>query len=521
MLVYAANLRFRRGEGPPKVLAAVGRWLATRGAPELAPSVLARPGLFRLYDGSQVQTWSETTDSPHLHVVRLTHGDRDVSGRQWQTDVGVEDGGEGEDLRVTVLLQTNEISARVRAPVQTSRPRLIETLLADCDPSPEVPGLRIASLTLESARGFDYLVTDERRSHPLVVVSPTGSGTYLVDVERVRSLVAGLAGVVRIPPDTDTFALADLLGKDNVAWLGAVNVIFPPYTRSAERLVPRSRLMPERIEELAAEGRSPESELLSIVAHRMNLANARRQIRPEEVRELTLRREISRRRAEAERAGSTAELLPLYEEADRAARERVQELSEWNNYLETEVESLEDERRNLSAQVENLKAGLEAARLGRTALPEVETLRALVAGDPTLEQSLEVLSSLYSDRIVVLDSAWKSARDAVSFVHRPKAFALLHSLVTTYWEALAAGQGDGEARRVLGGAYAPRESETVENNRRARELRTFDYGGRQITMWKHLKIGVKPSAAETLRVHFEWVDNKIVIGHCGSHLDHS
>jgi hypothetical protein len=41
-------------------------------------------------------------------------------------------------------------------------------------------------------------------------------------------------------------------------------------------------------------------------------------------------------------------------------------------------------------------------------------------------------------------------------------------------------------------------------------------------MMKHLKIGVKDSVAETLRIHFEWDDGdrKIIIGHCGSHLDH-
>lgn len=40
-------------------------------------------------------------------------------------------------------------------------------------------------------------------------------------------------------------------------------------------------------------------------------------------------------------------------------------------------------------------------------------------------------------------------------------------------------------------------------------------------MEKHLKHGVKGSLAEILRVHFEWIasEKKIVIGHCGKHLD--
>jgi hypothetical protein len=404
---------------------------------------------------------------------------------------------------------------------------LVENLLAQCHPTTEIPGLRVTSLTIESARGFDYLVTDERRPHPLIVVSPTQAGRYLVDVDRVRSLVAGLADVVRIPPDTDTFALADILGKEHVAWLGAVNVLFPPRIRSSERFVPRVRLMPEQIEDAEADGRSAELEILSICAHRMNLANARRHIRPEDVREVALRREMGRRRVEAERAGSTAELLPLYEEADRENQQKINVLEEWNRQLEAEVDSLEDEKRALATQAEGLKTALAEKRAAsggeRGTIEDRAALLAVLDGRPSVEESLRVLAFLFPDRLAILDSAWKSAQDAEAFANREKALELMKLLATSYWEAMAQGRGDIEARKVFGNAYAARESETVEKNKRARTLRTFLYEGRVIEMWKHLKIGVKPSVAETLRVHFEWDDarKKIVIGHCGPHLDHS
>jgi hypothetical protein len=37
----------------------------------------------------------------------------------------------------------------------------------------------------------------------------------------------------------------------------------------------------------------------------------------------------------------------------------------------------------------------------------------------------------------------------------------------------------------------------------------------------HLRIGTKDSIADTLRVHFRWFadEQKIVIGHCGKHLN--
>jgi hypothetical protein len=40
-------------------------------------------------------------------------------------------------------------------------------------------------------------------------------------------------------------------------------------------------------------------------------------------------------------------------------------------------------------------------------------------------------------------------------------------------------------------------------------------------MEKHLKIGSAENAADTLRIHFEWVaeDKLIVVGYCGAHLN--
>ena len=51
-----------------------------------------------------------------------------------------------------------------------------------------------------------------------------------------------------------------------------------------------------------------------------------------------------------------------------------------------------------------------------------------ISGSPTLEQTLVIIEGLYPDRIIVLDSAWKSARDAIRFSKPRKAFELLISV---------------------------------------------------------------------------------------------
>jgi hypothetical protein len=93
-------------------------------------------------------------------------------------------------------------------------------------------------------------------------------------------------------------------------------------------------------------------------------------------------------------------------------------------------------------------------------------------------------------------------KDASGFQEGARAFELMTKLVTTYWEALRAGGSDAKARNIFGEAYASGESKSVESNKRARQLRTFQFVGRGLEMMAHLKIGVKSSVSWTWGLHF-------------------
>lgn len=135
---------------------------------------------------------------------------------------------------------------------------------------------------------------------------------------------------------------------------------------------------------------------------------------------------------------------------------------------------------------------------------------------------MDLIATLYSDRIVFLETAKGSAKesDRGGFRQGAKAFELLQKLATEYWQQLADGKSDQQAKAVFGqNAYAANEASALSNDGKRR--RTFNYRGRKFLMEKHLKHGVKDSLAETLRVHFEWLahEKKIIVGHCGKHLD--
>jgi hypothetical protein len=147
-----------------------------------------------------------------------------------------------------------------------------------------------------------------------------------------------------------------------------------------------------------------------------------------------------------------------------------------------------------------------------------------IAGTTRLRprQCLELVSEeLCPGHLLVLDSAWSSADQAKGFEHGDQLFELLWLLATGYREQKLSGAPDRIAGQVFGGSsYAPRESQTIENNTQARRARTFAYRGKTVEMWQHLKIGAKDSENRTLRIHFCWDDElaQVVIGHCGRHL---
>lgn len=182
-----------------------------------------------------------------------------------------------------------------------------------------------------------------------------------------------------------------------------------------------------------------------------------------------------------------------------------------------------DRERQLAFQVETLRKQLAGADSGRTLPPTLlaQTLERL-SHYFTPHDALDVIAAIFPDRIEVLPSARRSARAAEGFRHRKRCFDLLWRLATAYWSALAANKGDNEARLIFTlNEFASNEG-AAGAGARGRGLRAFAYHGQRIEMPKHLKIGVKESAAETLRIHFAWLadERKLLIGHCGPHINY-
>ena len=140
-----------------------------------------------------------------------------------------------------------------------------------------------------------------------------------------------------------------------------------------------------------------------------------------------------------------------------------------------------------------------------------ELLRQVITGPENPEQCLRLVAAAYPERVVLLDSAIRSAKDVEEFNRIRGLAVLLRKWVTLYYDALVSGGGDNEGHDLLGFGFAAKNGDGPQ--------KTIEYKGRKVLLVRHLRFGTKESVNETIRVYFAWdsEDRKLVIGYCGKH----
>lgn len=536
MLVYANKFNFEPTNGTGQIIQLIANWVGQRAKQRVDAERVAE-GIreLRLRDGSILTSRATLSAEkkatfPYVFGVQLSHRDDKVPGRKWITEVGLRQEDAGKPIECSVLLKTDEVSTRVTDPIQVTRPKLIQQLMQECSPIGQTPGLNVKRLNEESALAFLREVERDEREHPIVLISSGSDGLYPVEPERLRSILVGLSDVVEVPASADTFAIEAIVGRRYIAFGGAINVVFPARKGDRGWFCETVLFRPSAIIDFQGEGKGIESEVLAAITHRTNLPYSWRHISLEMVSQTILRRQLAQVLERAKKGNSSDELgeyIALLESADQELLAKDSELA----LIRCEYEEKDLEVRKLKADIANLKYALSGRQASEDSqddevvealAPLRESITAVLKGNPSLQQALELISSLYAERIVVLDTAISSAKesDRGGFRFGNKAFELLSKLANDYWQALSDGKGDQHAKAAFGhNAYAQNEGQALSSQ--GKQRRMFAYRGKMFLMEKHLKNGVKDSLAETLRIHFEWVaeEKRLVIGHCGKHLD--
>lgn len=303
MLVYANSFAFEANTGTEQIVQLIAKWVGQRSKAYVDPVRLAG-GIRELHlkDGSTLSSLVTADDygktlHPFLFCARLSHGDDQVPGRRWTTEIGLRKENENAVVECTIVLKTDEVSARVNAPIQVTRPKLVQLLVENFRPIGHTAGLSVKQLTMDSAPAFLHEVERRERRHPLVIVSLGRDGTFSVMPERLRTIVIGLADVVEIPANVDTFELQGAIGRRYIAFGGAINIVFPVRRACHEPICDTVLLRPENFDFI----RNIESEVLSVITHRTNSPYSWKHISTESVNQAILRNKLLRVVAQAKK----------------------------------------------------------------------------------------------------------------------------------------------------------------------------------------------------------------------------
>lgn len=460
----------------------------------------------------------DTYGYPHLYAFKLQHKDRaGVPGRLWLTEIGIRVVRDAP-IEVSVLLHTSDIHLRANHTTTMTRPRLVRQLLDECNPTRDTPGVTVNEIDELNAIDLWNYINNPTRQHPGVIIAPDKDGNYLVDPDSLLYQVGGIADVIQIMPYADTFDIEEIVTPQYTPYLGAISIVHPPPTEDNVNVIRSQRILPDDLQQMAAHTNGqPERELLAMLSRQVKLANKWAHISPTKVQQERLRRDAARSHNHLQDAETYKSLAEMFEQEMIAAENSQQHLQE-------DYQRLEDENTALTRKVASLQTALHDKQANAASTVPVEIRDALtdyILETLTLADALFLLEYFFRDRVVVLQTAHRSAAAYRHFEHTQRAFQILWRLATVYWEALANGNGgDAQAREIFGDTYSANESDTVTQNRRARRERTFRYGGKDIFMEQHLIIGRRDNQRTTWRAHFHWdaTAQRLVIGHCGKHL---
>lgn len=217
------------------------------------------------------------------------------------------------------------------------------------------------------------------------------------------------------------------------------------------------------------------------------------------------------------------QLIELYEEENERVMRQNRALEERMRELESDKSQLETLRyRLVEAQGRADEKAAEAARLK----DEAASLEKIDHFPTSLVEELELAGRLWPERIVVLPEAVKSAA-TYRYFDLDEEWRILRAVATVLWD-IYFGDGDSsdideEFKRRTGFTHTFRESGATNASPALVKLRRRSYKGSEIDITPHIKGSGRRDSSKLhpfrLHYHADAEGKKIVIGHCGEHLD--
>lgn len=224
-----------------------------------------------------------------------------------------------------------------------------------------------------------------------------------------------------------------------------------------------------------------------------------------------------------ERLEEQEQLIKLYEEENERVMRQNRALEERMRELESDKSQLETLRYLLvEAQGRADEKAAEAARLK----DEAAALEKIDHFPTSLVEELELAGRLWPERVAVLPEAVSSAA-AYKYCDLDEEWRILRAVATVLWD-IYFGDGDSsdideEFKRRTGFTHTFRESGATNASPALVKLRRRSYKGSEIDITPHIKGSGRRDSSKLhpfrLHYHADAEGKKIVIGHCGEHLD--
>jgi hypothetical protein len=106
VLIYCDILDIIPPSAPEDVLACTADWLAHKLRRNITVETLLS-GRDVLSANGQLKTWAAWDTWPRQAAIQFSHRDKQVKGRQWVTQIGVQQGSSGGGTTCSILLETN------------------------------------------------------------------------------------------------------------------------------------------------------------------------------------------------------------------------------------------------------------------------------------------------------------------------------------------------------------------------------------------------------------------------------
>lgn len=197
------------------------------------------------------------------------------------------------------------------------------------------------------------------------------------------------------------------------------------------------------------------------------------------------------------------------------------ELEQANVEASVKLDSLTRDVTRLENEKRAVERKLEMSELEQVNVDALDGIRKSLAVMPeNLTQLLDLANALYSDKIVILPDAYRSAKKFNGVL--TEEWEILTATATTLWdlcfEETVGDRLSSEFKNRTGYELARGESGTTRAMPNLMKLRKRTYKGKEIDISPHIK-GRNIKFAFRLHFYIDREEEKIVIGHIGGHLD--